>query len=452
MSGWIYLGIERCGRASVPLLTRLADFVPMWYVRRLSELKLVRTLRHVWRNAPAQRRRWEKAGVTLADIRSPDVLRRLPLMTGDDLAERVEDYFCVPREQLTEVMSSSGTTGTPKVIYMTPDDVDRQTAMTGAHFRHLPGATRAMVVVFVRNPTWTAGRVTSTALRKAGMFVVLATSDMSIPEQIALIRKHRVNLIVGGSAFLHRFVYEAAEDLRDLGVRYLNVGGQGWSERFRREMEAAWGATVLDGYASAESGYGVASECICRNGLHVAEVDYWLEVVDPDTGEPLPDGTEGEVVFTTLSRRGMPLVRYRTHDLAHLLPRAKRCPCGVPLRRMSRIRARTDDLVILGGANIYPGEFDAAVLAVPGVTDYQLVIDTDRYKEVLNLTVEADRIADRPRDVLIDALLTVPYVKLLYETGKVLSFGRMEVVRRGTLSDGRPKSIRIIDKREHPTS
>lgn len=451
MLNWLYVAAEGCVRSSAPMLRRLLGFIPAWYVRRLSEVKLVRTLRYVYRNSPAQRKRWEKAGVRLADINSPDVLRRLPFLTGRDLAAHPENYFCVPREELTEAMSSSGTTGKPKTIYMTPDDMARQTRMTGMYFSHLPGATRAMVMVFVRNPSWTAGRVNLTALRQAGMFVIQSTSDMPIPDQINLIRKHRINLLIGGPAFLHRFVYEAEDDLKSLGVRYIIIGGQAWSEAFRREMEEAWGAKVIDGYASAEGGYGIASECACRKGLHVSEVDYWIEIVDPETGEALPDGAEGEVVFTTLSRRGMPLIRYRTGDLARLLPRGRRCRCGMPSRKMSRIRGRNDDMLILGSANVFPDEFDRAVRSAPGVTDYQLIIEKNDYRDVLNLTVEADGDMPRMRNVLIEALLTIPYVKLLHETGKILSFGRMEVVPRGTLSEDRPKSVRIIDRRGEKT-
>ena len=444
----LHLGLERCVRASAPILVRLADFVPRGTVRHLSKVKLGHTLRHVWRNAPVQRERWQAAGITASDLHSPDVLPHIPFTTGRDVAERPDDFVCVPREKLAHTLTTSGTTGHAKKIYLTDGDLARETRMIGTHLRRFRGASRAMVMVLVRGTSWSAGAVMQRSFRAGGFPVIVAGNELPVPEQVDLIRRHRINTIFAGSSYVHRFLFESDVDLRSLGVRYLHLGGQPFTEGFRAELESAWGAKVIDAYGLAEFAYGVAGECHLQDGLHITDVDYYVEIIDATSGSPVDDGVEGEVVITTLSRVGMPLVRYRTGDVASLYPEGRRCPCGLPLRRMSRVRGRLDDVLFMGSANIYPDEIDRAVLAVPGVSDYQLVVEKDDYKDVLNLTVETDDDAEHLRERLVDALKTVDYIRILHDIGKVLTFGRMSAVDRGTLSRGRPKSVRIIDRRE----
>jgi len=448
MFGWAFIAFERWARADVGRLDWLVDCVPTWVIRRVSEAKLVRTLRHVYRQSAAQRERWNRLGITLSDIRSPEVLPVLPLTTGAEMAKFPENYFCVPREELIHVLSTSGTSGLQKKVYLTQGDLDRQLLMIGTHLCRFPGATRVLAIFFVREPTWSAGSIARRGVEKAGIFGLLCGSHRTVREQIELIKEYGINLLISTPAYVHRMTVEAEEELKALGVRWIHLSGQPWTEELRREIERAWGAKAIDVYGSTECVCGMAAECPYQNGLHVSELDYWVEIIDPRSAELLPAGQDGEMVVTTLSRRGMPLIRYRTGDLAHLIPEKGRCECRMPLRKISRVRGRVDDMLIVGaGDNVYPDEFDRAVLSVPGVTDYQLVIEKDGYKDVLNLTVEADRREGEMRTPLVEALLTIPTVREPYEDSRTLAIGRIEVVPRGVLSTGRPKSIRIIDKR-----
>jgi len=446
--GWLYQAIERWGRASSARLDAAADYVPLWYVRRLAEAKLIRTLRHVWRNAPAQRRRWQTAGVRLGDLRSSEILPHLPLTEAAQLAENPDDFICVPREQLIHVLTTSGTKGKPKKVYLTADDLDRHLRMIGTHLRRFPGATRTAAIFNTDRPTWAAGPIARAGIEKAGMFGVLSHTGRSVDEQIRLIREYDIDMVITMPAYAHRMTVEADCDLRQLGIRYIHLGGQAWSEAFRRMLEDAWGAKVIDVYGCMECVGGIASECRHQDGLHVTEIDFWVEIVDPATGEVLPNGEEGEIVLTTLSKRGMPLVRYHTHDLARLLPGGERCACGLPLRKMSRVRGRADDTIIIGGdANVFADEFDRAFLSIPGVTDYQLVVEKDSYKDVLNLTVEGDRTDGGLTRALAEALLAIPHVKIAHDTTRTVTLGEMNVVARGTLSADRAKTVRVIDRR-----
>jgi phenylacetate-CoA ligase len=245
---------------------------------------------------------------------------------------------------------------------------------------------------------------------------------------------------------------EAPDEVRSLGVRWIHIGGQPTTDEFRRLIESAWGAKVIDAYVMSEFAFGVAGECRGQCGLHVSETACRVEIVDPATGGALPDGEEGEVVITSLARRGMPLVRYRTADIAHLLPWDGRCRCGMAVRRMSHVRGRLDDLLIVGGdANIWPDEIDRAVFSVPGVTDYQLVVEKESYRDVVHLTVERDGGAGDLRETMTCALLGgIPYLKIAHDMTRTLVFGRIERAAPGALSAGRPKTPRIIDRRAKP--
>ncbi|HUU43190.1 MAG TPA: AMP-binding protein [Planctomycetota bacterium] len=451
MLGAVYIALERWMRGNTARISRWLDRMPVWYPRTVARAKLGRTLRHVWDNAPAQRERWRAVGVRRGDLRNPRVLETLPMVTGDDLVERPDDFRCVPRDRLIHVLGTSGTRGRPKRIYLTAADLDRQVSMIGTNMRRYPGASRALAVFLVDNPTWSSGMIARRGAQAAGMLALLSGSHRDVADQVALIREYDVDFLITTPSYLHRITLEADVDLRTLGVRYIQLSGQPWTETFRAEMQAAWGAKLLDVYASSEFACGIASECIVQRGLHLAEADFWCEVIDPATGRVLDEGEEGELVLTTLSRWGMPLVRYRTGDLARLLPFEGRCTCGMPLRKMSRVRGRVDGVVILGGGNnVYPDEFDRAVLDVDGVTEYQLVLERKDGIDVLHLAVETGAPAGVARETLVDALLSVPMVRTAHRVERTLDFGRLEAVPPGTLSDGRPKTDRIVDRRDVP--
>lgn len=451
MLDWFWMAAERFRRSNPRRLARRLTRVPARFVRRVARAKLVYLLRYVYRHSIAQRRRWEEAGIRLSDLRSPDVLTRIPFCDGGQVARNPEDFFCVPEEKLTHVITTSGTTGTAKKIFFTNEDLAYQTRMMGTNLCGLPGASRVLIMYRIFDPTWAVGAFTERGVEQAEMFCLRSGNHLSADEQIRLIREYRIDSLITTPSYAHRVTLEAKQDLHGLGVRYILLGGQSWSENLRATLEQAWGATALDAWGCNECGTGIAAECTRKNGLHLSEADFWIEIVDPATGAPVPDGEEGEVVVTTLSRRGMPLVRYRIGDLAHLMPREDRCECGSPLRRLSRIKGRMDDILFIGnGVHVYPDEIDRAVLGSRGVTDYQLTIERDGYQDMLHLTVESA--LGGPAGALEDgirlALRKVEAIREAVDETKMAGFGRFQVVPMGTLSQNRVKSVRIVDKRE----
>ncbi len=448
MLGWLYLAIERWGRANPQRLDALCPHVPLEFVRRLSEAKLVRTLRHVWRNSPYQRERWQEAGVRWGDLRSPEVLARLPLLTGKELVEHPEHLFCVPRERFTHIIGTAGTTGPHKTIYLTAEDMARQTRMIGTFYRSFPGVKRAAVWMLLEDESWCVGSITRDSFKQGKIDVIVASTSRSAEQQVALLRDGHIDMIMSTPPYIHRVALESDTPVREFGVKYICLAGMPFTEEFRRRMEETWGATIVDSYGGAETACGMASECRFKDRLHVTEVDYWVEIIDAATGRALPDGEEGEIVITTLSRTGMPLVRYRTADVAALVPRGKRCPCGLPLRKMTRVRGRNDHMLNIGtGCNVFPDELDQAVFSVPDVTEYQLVVEKDTYRDLMHLTVESNSDVERLREPLRSALVGIKSIGKSVRLTKTVAIGRIEAVPPGTLAAGRPKARRVVDRR-----
>jgi len=444
----LLLVLEQRFRHDPRATARRLNRVPRTVVDWVRNAKLVRTLRHVYRHNPVQRERWEQAGISLSDLRSPGVLPHIPFCDGPELARNPEAFFCVPEEELIYIITTAGSGGRRKKVYFTKDEMDHQTGMIGTNLRRLPGASRVMIMYPTGDPTWSSGQVALNGVAQANMFGLLSDVGRSTREQLHLIKEYRINVLIASPTHVHRMALEAEEEVSALGVRYLLLGVRPWSEQLRGELEAAWGAKALDAYGTNECACGIAGECLYQNGLHVAETDFWVEIIDPGTGRPLPDGEEGEIVITTLSRRGMPLVRYRLGDLAHFHPQQGRCACGSPLRKLSRIRGRADGMLLVGfGANVYPEEFDQAVLGVPGVSDYRVTLKSDGDKDVLHLTVETDQGGDELRPRLLEALRGIHGIKVEHEVTRGLVIGPLETVPRGSLSADRIKASRILDDR-----
>jgi phenylacetate-CoA ligase len=445
--GWPYLAFERWVRAKPARTARHLNRVPVAVVKRIAREKLARTLGRVWDRSPAQRERWQAAGVRRRDLRWPETLERLPFTTGDDLSARPADFFCVPESELIHVLSTSGTKGRPKRVWLTAADFRAQMASIGSNYRRFPHASRGMAIFDVTNPTWCAGPIARRGFEAAGMFALLSGAIHAAADHVALIREYRIDTVISTPTSAVRIARECAGELRGLGVRWLLLSGQPWGEDTRRELEAAWGAKAVDVYASTEFVCGAASECVEQEGLHLNEADLWAEVIDPATGRTLGEGAEGELVLTTLERSGMPLVRYRTGDFASLLAREERCRCGSPLRRISRVRGRVDDMLIVGaGNNVYPDEFDRALLALPGVTDYQVVLErANGFCDVLSVTVEAAPSAGLTREAVASALFSIHILDHSCREEHTLALGAIHFAAPGSLcADGpRPQGLSI---------
>ena len=303
----------------------------------------------------------------------------LPFTVKDDLRRHYPfGLFAVPREELVRIHASSGTRGKPTVVGYTRGDLEvwrevmaRALASAGAE----PGQ---LVQIAYGYGLFTGGLGFHDGAEHMGLTVVPVSSGNTL-RQILLLQDFRPHGLACTPSFaLHigESMREQGMDPRDLGLTYGLFGAEPWTEAMRAQLQALWGCAAVDFYGLSEMiGPGVATECVeARDGLHLNEDHFLPEIVDPETGAPLPPGREGELVLTTLTREALPMIRYRTGDVTRLDPSP--CRCGRTTVRMARIKGRTDDMLIIKGVNVYPSQLEAALLTVPELAPhYQLLVD-----------------------------------------------------------------------------
>ncbi len=366
-------------------------------------------------------------------VQSLDDIRQLPVTTKDDLrAAYPYGFLCVPRDRLIRLHVSSGTTGQATAVFYTQKDVDtwadlmaRCLYMTGARpgdvFQNLSGYG-----------LFTGGLGFHYGAERLGLLTIPSGAGNS-KRQIQLMRDFSttvMHIIPSYALRLMDVMTEMGVDPRkDLHLRLAYLGAEPYSEEVRRRVEAFYGVTVFNSYGLSEmNGPGVAFECAYQNGLHIWEDAYLVEVLDPQTLEPVPDGALGELVLTTLSREGMPLIRYRTKDLTRILP--GNCPCGRVHRRLDRIQGRSDDMFILKGVNIFPIQVEQVLMGIPEVgNNYRIVLDRRDNVDVMTVEVEVtdkifvedmrrlQRIQKKIAKELKSELLVTPEVKLVEPHG-----------------------------------
>ncbi len=421
------------------------------------------TARRVYSRSRFYRDLMKRSGLTPRDIRGVKDLRKLPLTSPSDLSTDPYAFLCVPFDQIGAVYTTAGTTGDPKMVFFTRDEIDRAIELGGTMMRAGGlgpgfGPGKAVQIMFAYGrPSWGAGYICQRMVEKAGGLPIPASNSLEPEEQLSLMEKFRPVAILGTTSYVFRVTEELVQrgvDLTKFGVHTIGLGAEAWPESVREYLEEKWGATVMDQYGLTEATFAVAAECGEQNGLHVNEIDLYLEVVDPETGEPVAPGEEGEIVFTTLSRRAMPLLRYRTGDVATMIP--GECECGSPTVRISRIRGRTDDMFTLGtGENMYPSFFDEALLGISGVVDYQIILSGENMRDTILVKVEASSPSEKLRKEIKEAVLSVRNIRHDFEISKAITSVEVEFVGSGEISEASGDEIkrrRVVDLRQrYPT-
>jgi phenylacetate-CoA ligase len=389
------------------------------------------------RRRPAWAARLGDAGPQ--DLKSLADWRRLPFLTKDELRDAYP-YGLAAGEGYRRVHMSSGTTGNPIVNPYTAADVE-QWGEVMARCYVAAGVTRDDVVQITPSfGLFTGGFGFHYGAERLGAMVVPAGAGRT-SLQLRLMRDLRATVVAAIATYPLRLIEVAREEGLDLGALALRVGIFGsemWSDELRARIERELGIRTFDIIGMTETGGpGLGIDCEARAGIHVWEDHYLAEIVDPATGAPRPDGEEGELVVSTLTREGLPLVRYRTHDLTRVVARG-RCDCGRTMLRLDRLRGRTDDMVIYKGVNFYPRQVETVLLRQPGVGhEYQIVLDVEAGAERLTVLVEtaagdAPSVADRIRRELHDLLALGPEVRLCAP---------------GAIERAQGKAVRVVDRR-----
>ncbi|OXY92240.1 phenylacetate--CoA ligase PaaK [Streptomyces diastatochromogenes] len=359
-------------------------------LRALQLERLRASLRHAYEHVPFYRESFDKAGVRPEDCRSLADLAHFPFTTKADLREQYPyGMFAVPRERIRRLHASSGTTGLPTVVGYTENDLSMWADMVARSIRAAGGRPGDTVHVAYGYGLFTGGLGAHYGAERLGCTVVPASGGMT-SRQIQLIRDLEPGIIMVTPSYMLTLLDEFERqgvDPRGTSLRVGIFGAEPWTEQMRREIEERFAIDAVDIYGLSEViGPGVAQECVeTKDGLHVWEDHFYPEIVDPITGEVLPEGERGELVFTSLTKEAMPIVRYRTRDLTRLLPGTARV-----FRRMEKVTGRSDDMVILRGVNLFPTQIEEIVLRTPGVAPhFQLRLTREGRLDALTVRAEA---------------------------------------------------------------
>jgi phenylacetate-CoA ligase len=358
-------------------------------LRALQLQRLRWSVRHTYENVPVYRGKCQGAGVHPHDLRTLTDLERFPFMQKDDLrAGYPFGLFAVPREQVVRVHASSGTTGKPTVVGYTRRDIDTWAALVARSIRAAGGRRGDMVHIAYGYGLFTGGLGAHYGAELMGCTVVPMSGGQT-QRQVQLICDFRPDIIMVTPSYMLSIVEEFLRQGLDPAATSLHTGifgAEPWTEALRAQIESRAGLQALDIYGLSEvMGPGVASECIeTKDGPVIWEDHFYPEIVDPATGEVLPEGAPGELVLTSLTKEALPVIRYRTRDLTSLLP-----PTARSMRRMARITGRSDDMLIIRGVNVYPSQIEELVLKLPGLAPhYQLELTREAHLDQLAVKVE----------------------------------------------------------------
>jgi phenylacetate-CoA ligase len=359
----------------------------------LAALQLERlrwSLRHAYENVDLYRRRFDDAGVRPDDCHTLDDLRRFPFTTKDDLRETYPfGMFAVPLDRVVRIHASSGTTGRPTVVGYTRGDIDMWSDVVARSIRAAGGRRGDKVHVAYGYGLFTGGLGAHYGAERLGCTVIPVSGGMT-ERQMRLILDLEPDIIMVTPSYMLAILDELERQGVDPTSTSLKVGifgAEPWTREMRAEIERRLDMHAVDIYGLSEVlGPGVASECVeTKDGLHVWEDHFYPEIVDPMTGEQLPDGEQGELVFTSLTKEALPVIRYRTRDLTRLLPGSART-----MRRMEKVAGRTDDMIILRGVNLFPSQIEELILRVAGLSPhFQLVLSRPSRLDELSVRVEA---------------------------------------------------------------
>jgi phenylacetate-CoA ligase len=390
------------------------------------------------------RARLHEAGVRAGrDIRSLDDAQRLPFTWKSDLREHYPfGLLAVPREQLVRVHASSGTGGKPTVVGYTRHDLDDVWTAVMARSMSTAGVRAGMVVHNAYGyGLFTGGLGFHQGGERLGATVVPISGGLT-ERQVMLLRDFGGQALCSTPSYALNIAHgmrEAGVDPSELALEVGLLGAEPWSEAMRAQIESELGLTAINFYGLSEIvGPGVSAECPERDGLHVNEDHFMVEVVDPETGALRAPGEDGELVFTTLTKEALPLVRYRTADIASLT--VEPCPCGRTLARMSPVRGRSDDMLIIRGVNLYPSEVEHALLGVDGVAPhYQLIVD--RPGELDELTINCE-----PREDGVDRDELRARIGHALREGTGITMA-VELLAPGAVPRSEGKAVRVVDRR-----
>jgi len=424
-----------------------ADYVPAHLLRELQLSRLKSTVARAWERVPLFRSRMEERGLTPDRVQCLDDISLLPFTVKTDLRDTYPfGLFASPMEEIVRVHASSGTTGKPIVVAYTQKDLDVWTSVMKRAFATCGLHCGDIIQNAYGYGLFTGGLGAHYGAEGLGA-TVIPISGGNTDRQIMVMKDFGVTAVCCTPSYFLHLIDRAGQlgiDMHDLPLRVGVFGAEPWTSAMRERIQDLTGIQAFDIYGLSEIiGPGVAVECPCHNGLHIFEDHFYPEIVDPRTGEVLPEGEEGELVLTTLSKQAMPMIRYRTRDITSL--HSAPCACGRTLRRMLRVGRRTDDMMIVRGVNVFPSQIESALLDVEGtLPHYQIILTRSRGLDQIEVQVEvtsesfSDKIGalEQLNEKIAEAIEHVINIRV-----------QVTLVEPNTLERSEGKAKRVIDRR-----
>lgn len=422
------------------------ECAPRSEIRKLQSQRLLEQVRYVWDNVPYYRHKMEEKGVTPDDIKGIEDIPKLPFLKKDDLRDSYPDGLRgVPAKDVVRIHSTSGTTGKRVVAYYTREDIDLWDTCVARALCAADITDEDVVQVCYGYGLFTGGLGLHGGAEKLGC-MTLPMSSGSTDRQLQFMEDLKSTVLCctpSYAAYLAETITERG--LRDrIHLRRGIFGAEAWSEDMRASIEASLGIKAMDIYGLTElSGPGVAYECSAQTGMHINEDHFYAEIIDPDTGETLPMGSKGELVITSLTKKGFPLLRYRTRDICILSE--EKCSCGRTFVKMSRPMGRSDDMLIVKGVNVFPSQIETVLIQQGYAANYQIIVDRQNHSDTLDVLIEMT--PENFSDNL--GKITAQEKSLVAELKAMLGiYANVHLVAPKTIARSEGKAVRVIDKRK----
>ncbi|MBQ7506578.1 MAG: phenylacetate--CoA ligase [Lachnospiraceae bacterium] len=423
------------------------ECAPREEILRIQNEKLLKQVRHVWDRVPYYRKKMEDKGVTPEDIKSIEDLHKLPFLSKADLRDAYPyGLLGMDLKDCVRIHSTSGTTGKRVVAYYTQHDLDLWDDCCARAITAAGGTNEDVCQISYGYGLFTGGLGLHGGSHKVGCLTV-PTSSGSTDRQIMFIQDLQATILCctpSYAAFLGERMKEMGLGPDDIPLKAGIFGAEAWSEEMRHDIEATLGIKAFDIYGLTElSGPGVAFECSAQQGMHINEDHFIAEIIDPDTGEVLPEDAQGELVFTSLDKEAFPLLRYRTRDICQLT--REKCSCGRTHVRMAKPRGRSDDMLIIRGVNVFPSQIETVLLNHGYAANYQIIVGRVNNTDTLDVQVEMtpEMFTDNLGDVeakqheLMDGLKAMLGIK-----------AKVSLVAPKTIPRSEGKAVRVIDNRK----
>ena len=417
--------------------------------RKILQLKRLKSaVKNAYDNVPYYRKRFNELNITPDDINTLKDIEKLPFTTKDDLRDAYPfEMFAVPRKQIVEVHTSSGTTGKPTVSGYTRGDIEIWSEVM-ARGLSMAGVTDEDIIQNTHGyGLFTGGFGVHYGAQKIGATVIPISTGQT-KRQIEIMQDFGTTVMIftpSYGLYLAEELEEEGVDIKDLDFKAIGFGAEMWTEEMRQEIEKRFNAPAYNIYGLTEiMGPGVGLECSVQDGLHLFEDHFYPEIIDSETLETLPEGNRGELVLTTLTREGTPLIRFRTKDIT-LLKRGK-CGCGRNLVKMDRVTGRTDDMLKIRGVSVFPSQIEKALLRIDGLEPhYQIIVTRPHLMDELEVRVEASEglFSDKIKELVGIRLRLENYIH--DEIGLRV---KVTLIEPKTLPRSQGKAIRVIDKRK----